>query len=376
MNYFDHAASTFLYPEVLDSLASSFKQDFANPGARHVLGQKLGEKIASYREDFLRALSASKNDAFVFTSSATESNNTVIKGLNLRHGDVVLYCRADHASVTAPAESLPNILLREILLNSDGTVEVEKFKEALDDKIKLVILSHVNNQSGVIHNIELLAKLVKEKTSAHVHVDAVQSFGKIEVKATPEIDSISFTSHKIGGPKGVGGLYLKKDHLVKPLLLGGNQEEGLRSSTEAYPLIRAFHQAMKIATGSQQRSFGQISELSDLIKLHLTKSISTIQMPFYKETSPYIISFILPGISSDIILRHLEVRDVFISSTSACSSKIQGKNSTLSAMNIPESLHKNVLRISLGPTTSEEEVANLLREFVSVWESLKHMNRR
>ena len=375
MNYFDHAASTFLYPEVLDSLSSSFKQDFANPSARHVLGQELGEKISLYREDFLRVLGASKIDSFVFTSSATESNNTVIKGLNLKEGDGVLYCRADHPSVTAPVESLSNVFLREILLNNDGTIELEKFKEALDDKIKLVILSHVNNQSGVIHNIELLAKLVKEKTSAHVHIDAVQSFGKIKIKVTPDIDSVSITSHKIGGPKGVGGFYLKKDHQIKPLLLGGGQEVGLRSSTEAFPLIKSFHLAMKISTTTQEASFDQISGLSDLIKAHLSKSISTIQMPF-KGTSPYIISFILPGVSSDIILRHLEMREVFISSTSACSSKISGKNPTLAAMNIPESLHKNFLRISLGPTTSKEEVENLLREFVSVWDSLKHMHKR
>lgn len=380
MNYFDHAASTFLYPEVLDSLSASFKQDFANPSARHVLGQELGEKISLYRQDFLRALGASKIDSFVFTSSATESNNTVIKGLNLKEGEGILYCRADHPSVTAPVEnlskaSLSNVFLREILLNNDGTIELEKFKEALDDKIKLVILSHVNNQSGVIHNIELLAKLVKEKTSAHVHIDAVQSFGKIKIKVTPDIDSVSITSHKIGGPKGVGGLYLKKDHQVKPLLLGGGQEVGLRSSTEAFPLIKSFHLAMKISTMTQEASSDQISGLSDLIKAHLNKSISTIQMPF-KGTSPYIISFILPGVSSDIILRHLEMREVFISSTSACSSKIAGKNPTLAAMNIPESLHKNFLRISLGPTTSKEEVENLLREFVSVWDSLKHMHKR
>lgn len=375
MNYFDHAASTFLYPEVLDSLSLSFKQDFANPSARHILGQELGEKISSYRQDFLIALGASKVDSFIFTSSATESNNTVIKGLNLKEGDGILYCRADHPSVTAPVESISNIFLREIILNNDGTIELEKFKEALDFKIKLVILSHVNNQNGVIHNIGLLAKLVKEKTSAHVHIDAVQSFGKIKIKVTPDIDSVSITSHKIGGPKGVGGLYLKKDHQIKPLLLGGGQEVGFRSSTEAFPLIKSFHLAMKISTTTLEASSDKISGLSDLIKAHLSKSISTIQMPF-KDTSPYIISFILPGVSSDIILRHLETREVFISSTSACSSKISGFNPTLAAMNIPESLHKNFLRISLGPTTSKEEVENLLREFLSVWGSLKHMHKR
>jgi cysteine desulfurase len=374
MNYFDHAASTFLYPEVLDQLQSSMKEDFANPSAQHILGHDLNEKISFYREEFLKTLGAFKNDSFIFTSSATESNNTVIKGITFSEGDTILYCRADHPSVTAPVENT-GVLLKEILLNNDGVINVESFAGLLDSNVKLVVLSHVNNQNGVIQDIELLARLVKEKSSAHVHIDAVQSFGKIPFKLSPAIDSISVTSHKIGGPKGIAGLYLKNGHNVKPLLLGGGQEQGFRSSTESYPLIKAFHQAMKIAVNELNFSSQKINQLSEVIKLELLRSIPTIQMPF-QVTSPYIVSFILPGISSDIILRHLEMRDVFISSTSACSSKQTGINPTLSAMHISERFHKNFLRISLGPKTTEEEVKVLLKEFMNVWDSVKHMQKR
>lgn len=374
MNYFDHAASTFLYPEVLDQLQSSLKEDFANPSAQHILGHDLGEKISFYREDFLKTLGASKNDSFIFTSSATESNNTVIKGITFSEGDTILYCRADHPSVTAPVENT-GVQLKEILLNNDGVINVESFELLLDSSVKLVVLTHVNNQNGVIQDIDLLARLVKEKSGAHVHIDAVQSFGKIPFKLIPAIDSISMTSHKIGGPKGIAGLYLKNDHNVKPLLLGGGQENGFRSSTESFPLIKAFHQATKIAINELSFSSQKINQLSEVIRLELLHAIPTIQMPFMV-TSPYIVSFILPGISSDIILRHLEIRDVFISSTSACSSKQTGVNPTLSAMHISERFHKNFLRISLGPKTTEEEVKVLLKEFVNVWDSVKHMQRR
>lgn len=373
MNYFDHAASTFLYPEVLDQLQSSLKEDFANPSAQHILGHDLSEKISFYREDFLKTLGASKNDFFIFTSSATESNNTVIKGISFNDGDSIIYCRADHPSVTAPVENT-GVELREILLNSDGVINVESFEALLDSSVKLVVLSHVNNQNGVIQDIEFLSRLVKEKSKAHVHIDAVQSFGKISFKLSSAIDSISVTSHKIGGPKGIAGLYLKNGHQVKPLLLGGGQEQGFRSSTESFPLIKAFHQAMKMAVNELHFSSQKVSQLAEVIKLQL-RSIPTIQMPFLT-TSPYIVSFILPGISSDIILRHLEMRDVFISSTSACSSKHTGVNPTLSAMHISERYHKNFLRISLGPKTTEEEVKILLKEFVNVWDSVKHMQKR
>lgn len=374
MNYFDHAASTLLYPEVLDALHSSLLADFANPSAQHILGHDLGEKISSYREDFLKSLGGHKNDSFIFTSSATESNNTVIKGITLSADDSILYCRADHPSVTVPVESV-GAKLKEILLNADGTINRESFQDALDSNVKLVVLTHVNNQNGVIQDIESLAKIVKEKTTAHVHIDAVQSFGKILFKINPAIDSMSITSHKIGGPKGVAGLYLKSTHKVKPLLLGGGQENGFRSSTQSYPLIKAFHQAMKIALGEISSSWERVSKLSSMINTQLPEAIPTIQMPFLS-TSPYIVSFLLPGISSDILLRHLEVRNVFISSTSACSSKLTGINPTLSAMHISERFHKNFLRISLGPRTTEDEVKNLLKEFVSVWDSIKHMQKR
>lgn len=374
MNYFDHAASTFLYPEVLKELQSSLKEDFANPSAQHILGHELSEKISFYRQEFLKTLGAFKNDSFIFTSSATESNNTVIRGLSFSDGDTILYCRADHPSVTAPIENT-GVMLKEIILNNDGVINTEKFIEALDINVKLVVLTHVNNQNGVILDTDLLAKLVKEKTKAHVHIDAVQSFGKIPFKLTADIDSVSITSHKIGGPKGIAGLYLRNAHNVKPLLLGGGQENGFRSSTESFPLIKAFYQAMKIATAELVLSSQKVAQFSDLIKKEFVRSIPSIQMPFL-ETSPYIVSFILPGISSDIILRHLEMRDVFISSTSACSSKQSGFNPTLLAMQIPERFHKNFLRVSLGPRTTEEEIKNLLKEFVTVWESVSHVQRR
>jgi cysteine desulfurase len=374
MNYFDHAASTFIYPEVLDKLQSTLKEDFANPSAQHILGHDLNEKISFYREEFLKSLGASTNDSFIFTSSATESNNTVIRGLTFSEGDSILYCRADHPSVTAPIENV-GALLKEIFLNNDGVINKERFESSLDSSIKLVVFTHVNNQTGVIQDIELLSRLVKEKTKAHVHIDAVQSFGKIPLKLSPAIDSISVTSHKIGGPKGIAGLYLKNNHHVRPLLLGGGQEFGFRSSTQSYPLIDGFYQAMKIAMKELSFSLQKITLFSELIKSQLLMPIPTIQMPFIV-TSPYIVSFILPGISSDIILRHLEMRDVFISSTSACSSKLVGLNPTLSAMHISERFHKNFLRISMGSKTTEEEVKILIKEFVSVWDSVKHMQKR
>lgn len=375
MKYFDYAASSPLYPEVLDILHKAQIEHFANPSAKHQLGHDLHEHINSFRKDFLRILSADQDDFFFFTSSATESNNTVIKGLNLNSGDVILYSPADHASLCAPIEFLANELkleLRILPLDAQGVIDQEKLKRLLDENIKLVTLTHVNNQSGVIQDIDSVSRLIKKCSMAHVHVDAVQSFGKIPCQLNSFIDSLSITSHKIGGPKGVAGLFLKNGHQVKPLLHGGGQENAFRSSTEAYPLILAFHKAMQITQKNLISSLEATAVLNHLIRTQLAQRIPAIQFPF-RSTSPYIISLIFPAFSSDIILRHLEQLDIYISSTSACSSRRMGPNLSLWALGIPEKKHKHFLRISLASCSSMSEVEFLIGSFQKIWESLKHL---
>lgn len=378
MNYFDHAASTYIYPEVLDLLNKSFREDFANPNSQHLFGANLLKKIEATRSYFLEALKASKDDTFIFTSSATESNNTVVKGLGFSEGDAIIYSKADHPSMVEPIEkiaALQKLKLKPILLDKNGLINNEEFEKLLEEDVKLVALTHVNNQSGVVNDIHFLSKLIREKTKAHLHIDAVQSFTKINVDVVNSFDSVSITSHKVGGPKGVAGLYLTKNHKVKPLLLGGGQEEGFRSSTQAYPLIMAFAAASKISLNKCEDSFLNITEIRKMSERLLTSLIPQIKYPF-ENTSPYILTFILPGISSDVILRHLETRSFYLSSTAACSSKQKGFNPTLAALNIPEIFHKNVLRLSFSHDTNIHSINLLLSAFSEVWNDLKFLTKK
>jgi cysteine desulfurase len=378
MNYFDHAASTFIYPQVLDLLNSSFKEDFANPNSQHRSGANLLKKIEEARIFFLKSLNSSKDDFFIFTSSATESNNTIIKGLNFNEGDVILYSKADHPSMVVPIEHIASqfkLKLRNIELDKNGLIDTEAFKKLIDQNVKLVALTHVNNQSGVINDIDLLSKFVRESSSAHVHIDAAQSYTKINFKVNDAIDSVSITSHKVGGPKGVAGLFLKKNHQMKPLLLGGGQEGGLRSSTQAYPLIAAFAEASKISLNKKEIALPKIEKIREVLESFLIKTIPQLRYPFLN-TSPYIFTFILPGISSDVILRHLEARGFCLSSTAACSSKKKGFNPTLAALNIAEIYHKNVIRLSFSHDTDMDDVLLLLGAFDEVWNDVKFLVRQ
>jgi cysteine desulfurase len=346
MLYFDHAASTPMPGEIRQLLSESLERDFANPAASHRLGRELNAKMQECRTWFLNAL-GKKRGQIIFTSSATESNNMVVKGLGAL---ATVHVDADsHASLTAPAKT--------VKLQETGT--------------KLALLSWVNGQSGKISDLEQQIKQLRsEHTRIHIHVDAVQGFGKIPGNLN-NVDSIALSSHKIGGPKGVALLWIDEGVKLSPLLEGGGHEDGLRSSTPAAPLIFAFQAAAKKSLERQAESLEQIKQLNLRLRTELLSISPQIRFPFESsQTSPYILMLVIPQIPSDIVLRFLEERHVYLSSTSACSSRQKGDNPIFSAMGLPLSEHKHVLRISLGQETSAVEVDQLLQNFSQVLEAL------
>lgn len=376
MKYFDYAATTPLFPEVLETLQKSFKSDFANPNALHSLGQNQREQLEEQRQLLKSLLKIKTADKLYFTSCATESNNTVIRGINLKKDDVIFYSKADHPSLVSVVEArstLDNIQLVEIKNLNDGTVDLEYFSMILkihQSNLALVCLTSINNQSGALLDISKISQLIREKTKAHIHVDAVQHVGKIPFFNPNLVDSLSLSAHKVGGPKGVGALYLKEKNNISPLIIGGGQEEGMRSGTESLPLIKAFVTASTLSLKDLNKKLSEVNELKNKCVEEFQKNIPEIIYPFLN-SSPYIFSFILPGVSSDIILRHLEMKKIYISSTSACSAKVKGFNPSLYALGIDEKFHKNFLRISFGPQTTLQDIENLALEFKNVWTDLQ-----
>jgi cysteine desulfurase len=374
MIYLDHAATSYTHPTVLDFLTKSLISDFANPSSSHKLGRALQSEIDEIKIHFISLLGG-KNDSadFYFTSSATESNNTIIKGINFEVGDGVIYSKADHGSVVVPIEKLnsPGIKLFPIDFDNAGNLSDDSIVAI--ENVKLIVLTLINSQSGVKLNLaEICSNFRSRFPTAHIHIDAVQAFGKVPFSVNDNIDSVSITAHKIGGPKGIAGLYLKKKNYISPLILGGGQQNDFRSGTLPFSLIKAFFIAASIALKDLESNLDHIIKLSEALKDELLKLTPNLSYPFLN-TSPYIHCILLKNIPSDVVLRHLEARNVFISTTSACSSKIKGYNPTLAALKIPEKYHKNILRISLSSATSESEVLEFVKEFTSVWNELKHL---
>jgi cysteine desulfurase len=375
MLYLDYAASAPIRSCALEVLTASMKEDFANPSSAHKLGKALNKRIEDCRVTFLEFLGAGKNDRLIFTSSATEANNTLIEGFHLKTGDAVVVSFADHPSVTAPMERLKkrDIQVIEMPLKKDGTPEEEAFLKLLNPSVKLVILTHVNNQSGIVLDIGNWGHEIKKiNPGIHIHLDAAQGFGKVPFSLKDGcIDSLSISSHKIGGPKGIAGLYLRAGVKMLPLLYGGGQENGLRSSTQAAPLIFSFCEAAREAVETMESSLEHVTKINQLARRCLNEKLEVVDFPFAQHTSPYILTFLLPGISSDIILRHLEQRDIFISSTSACSSRIKGTNPVFTALHLPPNMHKFVLRVSFSHETTKADVLTFCDTLAIVYDELR-----
>ncbi len=378
MLYLDYAATAPVRLKALEVLKEKFTSDFANPSSAHKLGTKVKKEIEQIRMGFIKSLNAF-NYHFIFTSSATESNNMIIKGLDYAPGDKVLISFGDHPSVLAPAKTLEKqgVEIVSITRYDDGSVDEKKLIDSLNGQVKLIVLTHVNNLSGNYIDIVALAKKIKEKApTVFIHVDAVQGFGKYPLDLSGgEVDSITVSAHKIGGPKGISGLYILKDKEINPLLDGGGQEFGLRSGTLAGPLMFSFYEAYKEISLDQTKHLDFVKSLYDKVKLALEDNIPGIIFPFLSG-GPYILTMVIPGIPSDVLVRHLEMADIFVASSSACSSKVKGFNPTFEALGIEEKYHKNVIRVSFSELVKFSEIDFFIETILEILNDLNFLKKK
>ncbi|EQC49227.1 aminotransferase, class V [Bacteriovorax sp. BSW11_IV] len=375
MIYFDYAATTPVCENALAALNESFQNDFANPHAAYTLSKKLNAKLEAKREELLGLLGAKKGSRLIFTSSATEANNMVLQGLNLGPKATILNSPADHPSTVKVVEHLgENHNIGHFVLNSHGVVDEQKLLAMIDGTTSLVVFTHVNNMSGVITDVFDLSKKIKAiNPKCHIHVDAVQSFGKIPFTLKDSmIDSLSISAHKTYGPKGCAALYLREGVEIRPMLIGGGQEGGLRSSTVSYPLINGFLAAANWSLDNREEKLAKAKKWNLWLREKMQGVHKNIAFPFsHVDTSPYVIGMLFRGISSDILLRHLEMKEVYISSSSACSSKIKGQNPTYDALGIAVSDHKSFMRVSFGDMTTDEDFNNFISIFSSVIDDIR-----
>lgn len=359
--YLDNSATTPVCKAAIDNAVFAMSEEWGNPSALYTRGMNAEALVSKARERVADYINARPDEIF-FTGCGTESNNTAIFGavekLRKRCNRVVTSI-VEHPSVKEPMKKLQEQGVEVIYLpvNSEGKVSVDHLREAINEKTMLVSLMAVNNETGAIQPVDKVREIIKEKNSpALFHCDAVQGFGKLPLDVNRlGVDLLSISGHKVHAPKGVGVLYKKKGLALPSYLLGGGQEKGFRSGTEAVPLIWALKGAVD-ELGNPRETLPHIVDLNRYAREKLT-AIDGVYINSPEDALPYILNISVTGYRSEILLHFLEARGVYVSSGSACSKGMQ--SGVLGEMGLPATRGDSALRISMSRHTTREDIDGL-----------------
>ena len=360
MIYFDNAATTKIYDDALTSYVQVSQKFFGNPSSLHQLGVDAYQVLTKARTQVASLLSVQPEEIF-FTSGGTESNNWAIKGTALEKsvfGKHIITTKIEHPSVIQTCKQLERFGFEVTYLDVDskGIVSVDQLKESLRKDTIIVSVMAVNNEVGAVQPIAEIAKVLEEYPSIHFHVDAVQAVERAsQLLAIGRIDLLSLSAHKFHGPRGVGIMYKKFGRKIQALLTGGGQEKGERSTTENLPGIVATTKALRMAL-EEESVTGELR--SQLWKELATKSEIRIFSP--EDGASHVLCFAIKGVRGEVVVHAFENHGIYISTTSACSSKKGDSSSTLYAMDVPTEWATGAVRVSFSNDNTKEEVEQFI----------------
>ena len=360
MIYFDNAATTKIYDDALTSYVQVSQKFFGNPSSLHQLGVDAYQVLTKARAQVASLLSVQPEEIF-FTSGGTESNNWAIKGTALEKsvfGKHIITTKIEHPSVLQTCKQLERFGFEVTYLDVDskGIVSVDQLKESIRKDTILVSVMAVNNEVGAVQPIAEIAKVLEEYPSIHFHVDAVQAVERAsQLLAIGRIDLLSLSAHKFHGPRGVGIMYKKFGRKIQALLTGGGQEKGERSTTENLPGIVATTKALRMAL-EEESVTGELR--SQLWKELATKSEIRIFSP--EDGASHVLCFAIKGVRGEVVVHAFENHGIYISTTSACSSKKGDSSSTLYAMDVPTEWATGAVRVSFSNDNTKEEVEQFI----------------
>ncbi len=366
--YFDNSATTRCIPEVREIMNKVYDEDYGNPSSLHMMGVRAENYLKQARQILAKLLKVNEKE-ILFTSGGTESNNMAIIGTamaNRRSGNHLITTSIEHAAVLEPMKFLEKMGFRVTYLpvNDKGVVDLKALKEAVCEETILVSVMAVNNEIGTIEPLEEIAGIVKaENPNAYFHVDAIQGFGKL--KLYPKrmgIDMLSASGHKINGPKGVGFLYINEKVKIKPLILGGGQQKGMRSGTDNVPGIAGLSKAAELAYTDFEEKQNHLYELRNRMIEGLKQMEGVTINGFDDNTAaPHIISVSFHNVRSEVLLHALEDKGIYVSAGSACSSNKPAPSKTLTNTHAPKEIIESTVRISFAVSNTVEEVDYCLK---------------
>ena len=362
----DNAASTPLNKDVINEMLPFIKNDYGNPSSVHEKGRKVKLAIQNSRKRVARLIGANSSEIF-FTSGGTESNNLALKGFceYLRETDEqrkqIIISTIEHDTILETSTFLKKygFEIKFLDVDSHGIVEPSRFKNLLNEKTGLVSIMLANNEVGTIQPISELAKITHDfDKNIFFHTDAVQGAGKIPIDVRElDVDSLSISSHKIYGPKGVGALYIKKSRKIHPLIHGGGQESSMRSGTENVYGIVGFGKAAEISLKNLKKNFDYLKSSRDyLIKKILSNISGTSLNGSHEVRLPNNVNITFLGVNGEELIVKLDEHGIEASTGSACSTNKQKSSHVLKAMGLDYEEISGSIRFSLGIQNTKEEL--------------------
>ncbi len=358
--YFDNSATTKPYDEVIEAVSKGMKEYFGNPSSLHKIGMNCEKRLNEAREYFASTIKCNKEEIY-FTSGGSEGNNLILKGL-LKPGHNFITTAFEHHSIISTCKQLEEkgVKVTYLDVDSEGRISLEDLEEAITKDTVLVSIMQVNNEIGVIQDIEAIGKLIKERSSrAKFHVDAVQGYGKLPIDVNKSnVDFLTVASHKIHGPKGVGFIYIKKGIILNSLISGGSQEKGIRAGTENLPGIIGFEKAAQMTFEEMESRYDKVLELKKYFVERLNEIKDIRVNGEIDGFSPYILNVSFLGVRAEVLLHLLEEQNIYVATGSACTSKSSAAHGSyvIKSLGLSNKEVESAIRFSFSYENTKEEV--------------------
>ena len=377
MIYFDNSATTKPYPEALATYTEVATRIWGNPSSLHNLGSQATRILEASRKQ-IAELIGKKAEEIYFTSGGTEGDNWILKGVAFEkapYGKHIIVSDIEHPAIKESAAWLKTqgFEVDYAPVDARGFVKVDALASLLRPDTTLVSIMAVNNEIGSIQPIHDIAALLEDRPTVSFHVDAVQALAKVatEVYLPERVDFATFSSHKFHGLRGVGFVYIKEGKKITPLLTGGGQEKEMRSTTENVAGIAATAKALRLAMENQEAFASKTQQMKEVIRQELANYPDVTIFSGEDHFAPHILTFGIKGVRGEVVVHAFEEFDIYISTTSACSSKAGKPAGTLIAMGVDKSIAQTAVRLSLDLENDMSQVEQFLTKFKLIYEQTR-----
>ena len=380
MIYFDNSATTKPYPEALATYTEVATRIWGNPSSLHNLGSQATRILEASRKQ-IAELIGKKAEEIYFTSGGTEGDNWILKGVAFEkapYGRHIIVSDIEHPAIKESAAWLKTqgFEVDYVPVDARGFVKVDALADLLRPDTTLVSVMAVNNEIGSIQPIHDIAALLEDRSTVSFHVDAVQALAKVatEVYLPERVDFATFSSHKFHGLRGVGFVYIKEGKKITPLLTGGGQEKEMRSTTENVAGIAATAKALRLAMENQEAFASKTQQMKEIIRKELANYPDVTIFSGEDHFAPHILTFGIKGVRGEVVVHAFEEFDIYISTTSACSSKAGKPAGTLIAMGVDKSIAQTAVRLSLDLENDMSQVEQFLTKFKLIYEQTQKVH--